>query len=351
MARPRTPKNAWMPRWVELYSRGYRVKIRNRGVWHLCGPDATKAEVWTEYERWEQDQQGKPFTISDLIDLYFASPQYTKELRTQTQKDYLRYSKRIRDVFGNARPNTITSPVIQLFMDTRGQEYPTAANRERTFLAIIFRWGKARGLVSIEDPIKAVKPLKERRGGRYVEDSEYMAFYSWLGSRGHAAHQAAMEISYLCGARQQDVLALKRQDITEEGLLIRQQKTGKNQLKLWTERLHDAVDIGLKANKNSGAQSVHLIRNKSGHGFTRSGFNSIWIREQWAAIKAGTLPARFRFHDLKIKGISDFKGDKQEFSGHKTRSMMERYNHTADKVASLDKARIKQREDSSETTG
>ncbi|MDP5208246.1 tyrosine-type recombinase/integrase [Microbulbifer sp. 2205BS26-8] len=307
--------------------------------------------MWAEYERWEQDQQGKTFTISDLIDLYFASPQYTKELRTQTQKDYLRNSKKLRAVFGNAKPNSITSPVIQLFMDTRGQEYPTAANRERSFLSIIFRWGKARGLVSIEDPTKAVKPLKERRGGRYVEDSEYLAFYSWLGSRGHAAHQAAMEIAYLCAARQQDVLALKRQDMTEEGLLIQQQKTGKNQLKLWTERLHDAVDLALETNKGSKAQSTHLIRNKRGQGYSRSGFNSIWIREQQAATKAGVLPARFRFHDLKIKGISDFKGDKQEFSGHKTRSMMERYNRTADKVATLDKERIKHREVSSETTG
>ncbi|WP_299942179.1 tyrosine-type recombinase/integrase [uncultured Microbulbifer sp.] len=351
MARPRTPKNAWMPRWVELYPRGYRVKIRNRGVWHLCGPDATKAEVWAEYERWEQDQQGKSFTISDLVDLYFASPQYTKELRPRTQKDYLRHSKKLRAVFGNAKPNSITSPVIQLFMDTRGQEYPTAANRERSFLSIIFRWGKARGLVSIEDPTKAVKPLKERRGGRYVEDSEYLAFYSWLGSRGHAAHQAAMEIAYLCGSRQQDVLALKRQDITEEGLLIHQQKTGKKQLKLWTERLQDAVDLALKANTDCKAQSMHLIRNKRGQGFTRGGFNNVWIYEQQTATKTGAIPARFRFHDLKIKGISDFKGDKQEFSGHKTRSMMERYNHTADKVASLSKARINHREVGSETTG
>ncbi|MFA0813853.1 hypothetical protein [Microbulbifer epialgicus] len=63
------------------------------------------------------------------------------------------------------------------------------------------------------------------------------------------------------------------------------------------------------------------------------------------AAEAGTLHNRFRFHDLKIKGISDFEGDKQEFSGHKTRSMMERYNHTADKVVLLNKARIESKRD------
>ncbi|WP_444909348.1 hypothetical protein [Microbulbifer sp. TRSA005] len=80
----------------------------------------------------------------------------------------------------------------------------------------LYRWGKARGFVSIGDPTKAMKPLKEKQGGRYVEDSEYLAFYTWLESRGHTAHAAAIEISYLYDARQQDVLALKRQDITDE---------------------------------------------------------------------------------------------------------------------------------------
>ncbi|MCO1336509.1 tyrosine-type recombinase/integrase [Microbulbifer sp. OS29] len=340
-----------MPRWVEVYPRGYRVKIRSQGAWHLCNPDATRAEVWAAYERWESDQYGKVFTISDLIDLYFASPQFTKELKPQTQKDYFRYAKKIRTVFGQAKPDTIASPVIQMYMDTRGQQFPTAANRERTFLSIIFRWGKARGFVSIEDPTKVVKPLKEKQGGRYVEDSEYLAFYTWLESKGHTAHAAAMEIAYLCGARQQDVLALKRQDITEEGLLICQQKTGKKQLKLWTERLHDAVELALKSNTRSKSQCMHLIRGRTGQRYTRDGFNSTWSREQKAATEAGTLPARFRFHDLKIKGISDFEGDKQEFSGHKTRSMMERYNHTADKVVSLNKARIKGRKDTPKDTG
>jgi len=341
MGRPRNPKNAWMPRWVEIYPRGYRVKIRGQGAWHLCSPDATRAEVWTAYELWEGGQHGKTFTVTDLIELYLASPQYTKEIKPQTQKDYLRYAKKIEAVFGQAVPDSITSPVIQMYMDARGGQYPTAANRERTFLSIIFRWGKARGFVSIEDPARAVKPIKEKQAGRYVEDSEYLAFYNWLESKGHTAHAAAMEIAYLCAARQQDVLALKRQDIIGEGLLICQQKTGKKQLKLWTERLHDAVELALKSNTSSRSQSMYLIRGRSGQRFTRDGFNSTWSREQRAANEAGVLPARFRFHDLKIKGISDFEGDKQEFSGHKTRSMMERYNHTADKVVSLNKARIK----------
>lgn len=338
MARPRRPENAWLPRWVERYKNGYRVNRRGTPTHHLCGPDATRGEVWSAYDQWLAQGESAP-TLADVIDLYFSSPQYTKELKPQTQKDYLRYSQKLRAVFGEMQPDHITSPGIQLYMDTRGAKYPTAANRERTLLGIVLRWGKARGLVSIEDPTAAVKPLRERQGGRYVEDSEYLAFYDWLGSKGHHSHQAAMEIAYLCAARQQDVLALTRADILDDGLLIFQQKTGKKQVKLWTPRLKEAVDLALAANTGAQIQSAHIIRGHTGRGFTRDGFNSVWLREQKKAFEAGALPQRFRFHDLKVKGISDFEGDKQEFSGHKTRSMMERYNRSADRVVSLDKKR------------
>ena len=43
-----------------------------------------------------------------------------------------------------------------------------------------------------------------------------------------------------------------------------------------------------------------------------------------------------RFHYLKAKGISDFKGEEQEFSMHKSRLMMERYNRTPEKVKVID---------------
>ena len=45
---------------------------------------------------------------------------------------------------------------------------------------------------------------------------------------------------------------------------------------------------------------------------------------------------RFSLHDLKAKGISDYEGDKQYFSGHKTKAMAERYNRTPDNVEVLE---------------
>lgn len=341
MGRQRRPENAWMPPYVVRYKGGYRVRRRGYPTQHLAGRDASRSEVWAAYERWQAGQEVKKFTIDDLIDLYFASPQYTKHIKPSTQQDYERYSKRIRKVFGAMAPDTITSPIVQMFLDARGAEHPTAANRERTFLGIIMKWGKARGLVTVEDPTDAVRPLPEAKGGRYVEDWEYDVFWQYLGEQGHVMHQCAMEIAYLCAARQQDVLALTRHDIKEDGLLVVQAKTGKRQIKLWSPRLREAVDTALAANTTTQVQSAHILRGRTGRAYTRTGFNAVWQRAQRAALEAGRIKARFRFHDLKIKSISDFEGDAQQFSGHKTRSMMERYNRQPDRVVSLNKPRIK----------
>ncbi|WP_444917644.1 hypothetical protein [Microbulbifer sp. JMSA003] len=95
--------------------------------------------------------------------------------------------------------------------------------------------------------------------------------------------------------------------------------------------------LKLLSNVDAQIQTAHIIRSRIGRLFTRMGFNATWLREQRAALEAGVTKAQFRFHDLKIKATSDFDGDVQKFIEHKTRSMAERYNRTADKVVSLDR--------------
>ncbi len=46
--------------------------------------------------------------------------------------------------------------------------------------------------------------------------------------------------------------------------------------------------------------------------------------------KAGTEP--FTFHDLKAKGVSDFEGNKQDASGHKTLAQVATYDRKKKEV-------------------
>lgn len=339
--RQRRHDNAWLPPKVWKDKSGYFYYDRKTKEYHRLGKlDAPRSAIWAAYD---DLHRSSAITVASVIDAYLKSPQYT-QLKPATQRDYLQYSRRVIAVFGAMEPDAITSPHVQLFMDARGEKHPTAANHEKSFLSLVLNWGKARAYMRGANPCDAVRNIRTTPGGRYVDVEDYFGFYNFLIDRGHVMHAVAMEIAYLCGARQQDVLRILRAPpgrpspedcyVCDRGILIAQGKTGKTQLKLWTPRLQAAVDL---ANTQTfKIESRYLLRGRTGDPFTRTGFNSTWIRRQKEAEEAGVISARFRFHDTKVSAISDYtEGDKQHFSGHKTRSQVDRYNRKPDEVATI----------------
>ncbi len=169
-----------------------------------------------------------------------------------------------------------------------------------------------------------VDRLNSQARERYIEDNEYFT----LLNQATPPVKIAIELSYLCGARQGDILKLKWSDITKKGIFIRQSKTGKSQIKL----LNDDLKRVLKsAKKLPGiASAVYVVSTRSGSRYTSSGFRAVWKR---AKAKAGINVVTF--HDIKAKSISDYEGDKQYFSGHNSYTQMSKYNRSPDKVKSL----------------
>jgi hypothetical protein len=108
-----------------------------------------------------------------------------------------------------------------------------------------------------------------------------------------------------------------------------------NKVKRWTLRLKAAVKLG----KNTGHQNVKfLFTNKYGALITRNVLGH-WYRaaKEKAPLAYPHLRFDFTFHDIKAKPISDYeKGDKQEFSGHTTKSQMEDCNRKTSIVDSHD---------------
>lgn len=85
------------------------------------------------------------------------------------------------------------------------------------------------------------------------------------------ATRAAMQISYLCATKQQDVLSLRKDQILDDGIFIQQGKTGKKQIKLWSPELREAVK---ECDNVYGVNSLYVIHQATGSSFTRDGFNS-----------------------------------------------------------------------------
>ena len=79
-----------------------------------------------------------------------------------------------------------------------------------------------------------------------------------------------------------------------------------------------------------------MLHQKSGHGYTRDGFNSRWRNAKLLAAKTfPELNFDFTFHDLKAKGISDLEAtleEKQAISGHKNTAQTARYDRKTEIV-------------------
>ncbi|HBC1013429.1 TPA: tyrosine-type recombinase/integrase, partial [Escherichia coli] len=238
---------------------------------------------------------------------------------------YRKYSRKVIDVFGAMPPDSIKPEHVRKYLDKRGVKSRTQANREKAFMSRVYRWGFERGYVKC-NPTKGVKQFKETGRDRYITHEEYDALYSVAPD----VVRIAMELAYLCCARQNDVLQMKKSQLLSEGILIRQSKTSVAQIKAWSDRLNAAISLARLLPLNKGMSSLYVIHQPSGNKYTRDGFNSRWRKaKEEARTRFPHLSFDFTFHDLKAKGVSDLKGniyEKQAISGHKNVEQTARYD-------------------------
>lgn len=316
MAKKRKPENAWLPEHVTRGRSAYEYKVKHGKRYRLCSLTADSAEVIRAYDELIERLSIEKDSFASLIDAYFASDSYTK-LSRRTQSDYAGNATHVLKVFGEMKPDDILPEHIRRYMDIRGKTAQVRANREHSFIRLVFSWAYQRGLSS-GNPAKGVSQFTEKGRDYYITDAEYKAVYN----RANNFVKAAMEISYCCAARKGDVLSLTREQLLEQGILFKQSKTGKTQIKAWSSRLRKAVAL-LKA---QSSHLSYLFADAKGQRIPARTLHEWWSE---AKEKAGLSDAKFTFHDIKAKSISDVEGnaaDKQAFSGHKTIGMIATYD-------------------------
>lgn len=322
MTRKRKAGSEWMPSRVYVGRSAYEWKPKEGGTVRLCDLDAKRSEVWRAYEDVTKSGKGL-FTVKKMIDLYTSGADFADK-KKNTQDDYRNCIPFLVKVFGKAQPNAVKPENVRKYMDVRGVKSRSRANRERTFLSVVYAWCYERGLAK-GNPCLKVKPFKQKARDRYVTDAEYKAVYDLAPE----SVQRSMEIAYLCGSRQRDVLDLKTADLWEDGIFIWQGKTGKKQVKRWSERLRAA------SSRYGDVITPYVIHTQDGHKYSSTGFKSMFKRARNKALEDGLIAESFTFHDLKAKGISDFEGDKRQFSGHASISQMEKYNRKPEIVPTI----------------
>jgi integrase len=240
-------------------------------------------------------------TLGDVIDRYRVQVLPTKR-SAQTRADEGKALDRLKRVYGHMLPDGLSAPMLYRYLDERktpeGMPAPVAARHEIALLGHIYgkaiRWG-----IASSNPVRGLD--YGERGGkrRKVELAEVQRLCELASER----MRVAIDLAVSTGQRRGDLLSLKRDQLTDDGIVFQQSKTGSGVLIAWSDDLRAIV-----ARANALSPQIpadYLIRKPNGKRYTARGFSAIWQRLMAKALKCGkngeppALTERFTFHDLR----------------------------------------------------
>jgi integrase len=236
-------------------------------------------------------------TMNDLFDRY--SRDHVPTLAPRTQRDYLRHIAHLRPVFGERDPAAIKPRDVGRHLDV-----PTGKlhrNKQVMVLAHVFSLAIGKWFVEgVEvNPCVNVARNESKPRDRYVSDDEYLAVYRHAPLR----VQMAMDLALLTGQRQGEILRLRWEHISRDGIFFQASKTRKRIM------IEPSVYLGYilaraKREINRGPQR-YVIETREGKPYTSDGFRGKWRRAMRMALASKTLKEKFTFHDIRAKNISD----------------------------------------------
>lgn len=183
-----------------------------------------------------------------------------------------------------------------LFTDVRYRQISAVtANKELEVIKHLLSKACIWGALD-DNPAREVRKLPVAARTRYVTNEEYRATYVLASP----TLQIAMDLALLTGLRRGDLLALTRDSLTDEGILVATAKTGKSLLIQWTPVLVSVID---RAKGLPPHVRRFIIATRHGKAYTSAGFNANWQRLMRRCDKAGV--DRFQFKDLRAKSASD----------------------------------------------
>lgn len=308
MGRRRT-KDLDLPQ--RLYLRGssyYYVAADKK--WHPLGKDKARAlRLWADLECLPLH-----VTVGELVRRYLADcmDQQAKSTRSR----YADYARTIEAAFGALPANDLTPFALSRWRDG-GKVKRSWFNGCLSLLRVAYRKGVEWGWADINRP-EQVTFNKTTPRGRYVTDSEFRAIRNkapdWL--------QIAMDLSYLTGMRESDVLKL-RWNAVGERISVEQVKTGARQAFEITPPLR-AI---LEAAKRRPIVGLFVVATDKGRPISARR-----LQETFASAKeAAGVDRDTRFHDIRGKAATDAADegmDYQAMLGHTTKAMSDRYVKT-----------------------
>jgi len=276
--------------------------------WTPLGSDRNKALLaWAQLEQTEPDESLTTFGV--------VAERYKKdELRQKapaTQIEYTRALKELMPVFGKVKLEAIQPKHVRTYLDRRSKKI--SGNREIAVLSAIFNRAREWGYIRAANPCVGVRRNAEKGRDRYITDDEYRRLYA----AADPVLRDAMALAYYTGQRVSDVLKMRRTDIQDGALWIKQGKTS-NTVRIAVE---GELRRTIERITARGVVGMYLLTTPKGE---RLGYEALQKRFAKARSKTG-LDVQFR--DLRAKAATDLENLDlaQKLLGHSGRDMTEHY--------------------------
>ena len=258
--------------------------------WISLGKDPSVArKKWAEIESGD----ASTVTLGDLLDEWMSSKAF-EELSDNTRRQYASVAKQLKAVFADFNSVADIKPHhVAMWQDSHKSK--VNANTGKSILSTVMKIAVRRGLIE-RNPALEVDNLSVERRKRYITHEEYRAI------REHAdpVLRVAMDLSYVTSARISDILDIHMSNITADGVMIRQIKTGKLQLFKWNDALIAAIENAKKIKRP--VRGLYLLSTMRGQPYKYPQINQWWIA---ARTSAGIDDVRF--HDIRGKSATDAK--------------------------------------------
>jgi integrase len=278
------------------------------GRWTPLGSDRNKALLaWAQLEQTEPDESLTTFSV---VATRYKRDELPRKAPS-TQEEYTRALEALMPVFGKVKLEAIRPQHIRAYLDRRSSKI--SANREIAVLSTVFNRAREWGHTRAANPCAGVRRNQERGRDKYITDEEYRRLYR----AADPILRDAMALAYYTGQRVSDVLKMRRTDIQDGVLWVKQGKT--------SARLRITIEGELRRvierTASRSVVGVHLLTTEKG---ARLGYNALHHRFVKARTKAGV---DFQFRDLRAKAATDLENLDwaQKLLGHAQREMTEHY--------------------------
>lgn len=279
-----------------------------KGKWTRLGEGLAESLV-----AYAETVETRPGSMPDLIDRVYAH--HSKTLSESTRAQYRIAADRLKAIFKNGNPAQVKSKHVAA-IKTSLADTPNMANRITSFLRTVFTYAVEWGEVD-SNPCVGVRRHVEPKRTRLLSD------YEWETIHDHADPRlrVIMELQYLTGQRIGDILAIRRNQITDEGIAFEQQKTGAKLVVRWTEALRGTVATALELSR--GTPTLTLLRGRYGGA---PDYRSVLLQWNKACDAAEVADARLNDGRARAATATDAQGqDAQALLGHASSAMTRRY--------------------------